>query len=316
MLGLEDALEKLDSYYDGFHFRINYNYYGPGFITAMTASLLEWGVAEQLFSVHSTNAGYFTTLGLYRELWGTQANICRPNAGVTYSQITPLRNAEQVDQATTTINSCIRCIVQENTSQGINDLLKVVGELHDNVWSHGKSTGFSMAQKWAIPNTNQQDHYLEFALADRGLGFLGEMNRARKTVLTDREAIEWCIIEGNSTKHASDERDLDQRLPEGHDGVNPMGQFACVMTENHHQGLGLAYLIKLVKKYDGELNLASGSCLLTINSAGENFKTISNPWKGVAISCRFKESSLLREVKNDGIKDEKIAAIMQRLKGG
>jgi len=66
----------------------------------------------------------------------------RLNEGRNYASITALRNAEQVDNATTTINNCIRSLAGNNDSKGISELTKVVGELHDNVWSHGKSTGF------------------------------------------------------------------------------------------------------------------------------------------------------------------------------
>ncbi|MDO9316599.1 MAG: hypothetical protein Q7V56_00160 [Gammaproteobacteria bacterium] len=69
--------------------------------------------------------------------------------------------------------------------------MNVVGELHDNVWSHGKSTGFSMAQKFKVPY--EEDYFIEFALADMGLGLRGEMIRAGKEVSSHEAAIEWCL---------------------------------------------------------------------------------------------------------------------------
>jgi len=48
------------------------------------------------------------------------------------------------------------------------------------------------------------------------------MKRARKPASSDQEAIEWCLVEGNSTKHANDEDDWAQRLPDDFVGSNPM----------------------------------------------------------------------------------------------
>ncbi|AXI03866.1 hypothetical protein HYN46_14080 [Aquirhabdus parva] len=318
MLGLQVALNRINSCFDEYgDCYLDKGHYGPGFIAALTAVLFERRVDERSFDTHSEVMSYLRTLGLHRVLWGNDVGAFqRVNEGRNYSPITALHNAEQVDNATTTINNCIRNFVRNRQSQGISELTKVVGELHDNVWSHGKSTGFSMAQKWAVTGTNRGDYYLEFALADRGFGFLEEMKRSRKNYAsTDQEAIEWCIVEGHSTKHADDEDEWFQRLPEDFTGVSPMGRVGVVTSENHHQGLGLANLVSLVQRYDGVLHIASGNSLFTMRNNTKEFSAVKTPWKGVTISCRFKESSLLRQIEKDVI-DAETAAIMSRLRGG
>ncbi len=167
--------------------------------------------------------------------------------------------------------------------------MEVVGELHDNVWAHGKATGFSMAQKYKVPR--EDDTYVEFALADLGLGFMGEMHRSKKECSSHQEAIEWCIQEGNSTKLHDDP--WTQRIPE--DCLrSPFGSSVPVRdSENNHQGLGLAKLVRLVNAYSGSLQIASGDALFTIDENKDTiYKRLPIQWKGVAISCRLRASAL------------------------
>ncbi|MFA0709694.1 hypothetical protein AB4653_28685, partial [Vibrio sp. 10N.222.48.A3] len=86
-------------------------------------------------------------------------------------------------------------------------------------------------------------------------------------------------------------------------------------TVNHHQGLGLAHLVRLIEQFQGTLTIASGRCLLNINEDGERVQeTLPTYWKGVAISCKFKLSLLCEEI-NDTV-DEQLLALMEQLRGG
>lgn len=291
-------------------------FYTPGYIVALTAFLHLHKVDMRGFDSHPDISGYLKAMDLSSALWGvTDYSLNRCNQGSNYSIITPLHTSEIVDVATESINGCIRSLTQTNESQGINDLFHVVGELHDNVWSHGLSSGFSMAQKIRVPNSNGTDHYFEFALADHGMGFLAEMKRSKKGVTTHKEAIEWCIVEGNSTKHSDDIDDWAQTFPADLLGNNPIGDNEPMRHEsNHHQGLGLAHLVKLVRKYNGKLYLISGDVCFHIDTKGkEEFLNLQKDWKGVAISCRFKESEL--SVEDNITPDEDILAIIKKLKG-
>jgi hypothetical protein len=104
--------------------------------------------------------------------------FARINVGVNYSPLVSLNSEQVVDAATSAMQGCIRSLV----SQDINidfaaELCDVVGDLHDNVWSHAQSPGVSMAQKWNAPMVSGE-HIIEFALADSGRGFLAELRRA------------------------------------------------------------------------------------------------------------------------------------------
>ena len=71
-------------------------------------------------------------------------------------------NEESTDSATQTVNGCSREHFDGLGFDAFADkLCGVVGDLHDNVWSHGKSTGFSMAQKWKMPCSTHETRGLE-----------------------------------------------------------------------------------------------------------------------------------------------------------
>lgn len=310
--------------FDGFIFEKDYDsisldrdHFTPGFLTALAAFIKTHNVPEKEFHAFEEQMSYLRTVGFHRELWQMADNINRVNCGRTYSPLTPLRDPAEVDQATTNINNCIRILLNNEKNEGIAGLLRVVGELHDNVWSHGKSTGFSMAQTIKVPYTNGSDHYIEFALADNGMGFLEELRRARIDITDHKAAIEWCIQEGNSSKLHKKDDGWTQRLPDDLIGSDPMMGFGGEVPENNHQGLGLAHLTKLVIDYEGELQLCTGDTLLKIDENGNRtFEKLKNEWKGVAVSCRFKMSKLRQTIKENTLEDsDRKHIIMERLRG-
>lgn len=156
-------------------------FYTPSFIVPLVCYLKRYPISQINFGVHPDNKTYFKTIGLYKQLWENHDTWQRANCGRTYSPIICLNSMEHVDQATEDICSCLRLMVEGLTSKGLAQLEAVVGELHDNVWSHGKATGFSMAQTY--------QGFIEFTLADQGFGLLGEMRRAGKIVNNHEDAI-------------------------------------------------------------------------------------------------------------------------------
>lgn len=152
-------------------------------------------------------------------------------------------------------------------------------------------------------------------MADKGYGFLGEMRRSGNLIEDHKSAIEWCIQEGNSTKHANDEDAWMQRLPFDLIGDNPMGVFGGEVSDNHHQGLGLAHLIKLVEDFNGELYLVSGNIALHIKNKQRNYLPCKHVWKGVIISCRFDQDELLNSIRPNSIDDQQVNDIIKRLRG-
>lgn len=144
-----------------------------------------------------------------------------------------------------------------------DDLITTIGELHDNVWSHGQGIGVSQAQIYSIKGKT----HIELAVADCGIGFFRELRSKGIRIDTCREAIEWCLEEGNTSKGPKEEDDgWSQRLPEDAMG-SPMNTATTQQDQgNHHQGLGLYLLECLVNNAKGQLQIASGNALITLQN--------------------------------------------------
>lgn len=293
MDGLYELLNRnistSDSGRDAF-FDIHNNHYSPGFWTGYVARARARNLRLQDLDIRNMDRlNYAKAIAIERALGQTDTYpYTRRRAGENYSPLVLLESREQTDGATSEINQCIRGLFGDaQYAEFVSSICELVGDLLDNVWAHGKSTGFSMAQKWRDP----PDGFLfEFAVADCGMGFLRELQRVGMPITDDRAAIEWCIQPGNSTK----KRDVDeweQRLPVDVMG-NPMGRFGRVVeSDNHHMGLGLAKLISSVEQFHGRCWLASGGAMLCISPDGHrSYTKIPIPWKGVALACRFDSS--------------------------
>lgn len=106
-----------------------------------------------------------------------------------------------------------------NAQELLRSLTNVVGELHDNVCSHGKTFGFSMAQVCK--------DVAEFCIADLGGGFLKVLNRVHVPgISSDHDAIKWCLCRNNTSTSYEQRDPWEQSLPPDFSGVNPMGRNA------------------------------------------------------------------------------------------
>ncbi|QNH03772.1 hypothetical protein HNQ27_13655 [Pseudomonas sp. B11D7D] len=304
--------------------KLRSDYYTPGYIVVLTAHLRRYNIPKAAVTfVDARNAGYFSVMGLSKALWGEDDyRQFRGKAGCTYAPLTHLDSRDAVDDATQQINSCLREMAANSPyydyreSEAFKELMHVVGELHDNVWSHGMDRGFSAANRAKSVKKGE----IEFALADTGLGFLGELHQsgvARKYGITsDREAIEWCIQEGNSSKLAQHEDEWAQSVPEDLLGDSPYGSSVTprrVLNGNHHQGLGLAKLLTLAKRYDAKLCIISGKAILNMDKGVLSFAEANFPWKGVAISLTLQESKMAKAQATPASAD--IDDIMNQLRG-
>ena len=291
---------------------INYgNFLRPSYIVAMAAFIKHKKLPSNSFRV-TDNAifGYLDTIGFFEELWNIDRCNIRVCNGKNYSPLVLVDDEEAINSANTEITNCISYLTNNSVDDGINLLKEVIGELHDNVWSHGVTTGFSMAQKYG---KNLENSTIEFAIADCGGGFLSEMKRVGLNANTHQEAIEWCIEKGNSSKKYAAEKDdgWTQNLPS--DVINnPMKKFAKHQKGNNHAGLGLAKLMELVQQYKGELRVISGDAILSIY-AGDNRMHYSSCsfWPGVIVECELKIAN--HKYTNIALDDE-LDCILQDLK--
>lgn len=297
--GLIDTINYLSRYWSADNNTLTFpdGFLTPGALVVLTAFAKSKNLEQDRLTLSSATSGYVSAIGLSKALCGVDDyEYGRRKEGKNYSTLEHLNSPEATDIATSRINSCIRSFVSDILpAEFVAKLCEVVGDLHENVWAHGMASGFSMAQKWPVPWTFKRDHYLEFALADSGLGFLSEMRRVGMDVNSHREAIEWCIQEGHSTKKLKPEGEWVQRIPEDVIGNPLRGVEQTRITDNHHMGLGLYKLTQLIKEFHGTLWLATGDTALILEPDQENaYISLIDPWQGVAIACRFKASLIAR----------------------
>ncbi|PPD44397.1 MAG: hypothetical protein CTY16_11795 [Methylobacter sp.] len=313
MYGLSEFLSRDLGIQKNGQLSIGVDWKPPGYWAALAACCRSKQIEfEKLHFYSEKTKGYASAIALENALSGKDSyQYERKKSGENYSELVLLDCADGTDKATSTINSCIRYIFDSREVSGFSkDLCDVVGDLHDNVWSHGKSTGFSMAQKWDDYNT--KGCCFEFALADCGFGFLGELRRVGLPFDCDEDSISWCIEKGNSSKKLKVRDEWSQRLPQDIAGNPIPGIGQPVMSENHHMGLGLAKLIDLINNYKGQLWLASGEKTLVIDDQGnKRFKHNVQKWQGVALACRFDTEKVKNYKKYDN--DEVITSLINLL---
>lgn len=308
---MKDLLSFLLCITENERLNINNSFVVPSYWVALAADCRFRNISFEQLSFSEERKSYARAIGLEKALNQVDHYYYeRKNSGKNYSELVLLNSSDDTDKANSTINSCIRHLFSDSQlSDFVSDLCDVVGDLHDNVWSHGKSTGFSMAQKWQ-DYSSKQDCF-EFALADCGFGFLKELQRVGLNIQDDESAINWCIQEGNSSKTLKPKDNWSQRLPVDMAG-NPMPVAQIIETENNHRGIGLAKLLNLVKTYQGQLWLASGEKTLVIESnSNQFFKTNTLRWQGVALACRFNIETAKSYHKNNN--DEANNAILELL---
>lgn len=296
-------------------------FFAPGFWSALAAFVSYKGIAlEHIHFEEKKPREYFSAIGFER-LFGPQDHypLVRRNHGVHYSMLERLDHPETTDTATSAINGCIRHALGRDLPKPFVEMLcDVVGDLHENVWAHGKASGFSVAQRWKSSPWNPVSHeyHIEFALADSGLGFLREVRSVGLPIPSDQAAIAWCIEEGHSTKKLKPTSDWAQRMPSDLMG-NPLRDVEQVrVSENHHMGLGLAKLVRLVREFRGFLWLASGSSVLKLAPGSRPaYIDTQYPWQGVALACRFHSSDIAKMRRDFETGDRDIQEIMRRLGG-
>jgi hypothetical protein len=320
--GLLEALNRLDDLAGPAPGDITVpgTFFAPGFWAALAAFARHKGISPDRVHLEAKPKDYFSAIGFSRALGGRDDYPYeRRNRGINYSLLEHLDNPETTNTATSAINGCIRKSLGSDLPKPFVEMLcDVVGDMHENVWAHGKASGFSIAQRWKASPLNplSRDFNIEFALADAGIGFLSEVQSAGLNINSDREAIEWCIQEGHSTKKIRPTSDWAQRMPADLIGNPLRGVEQIRVSENHHMGLGLAKLVRLVREFRGFLWLASGTSVLWLApESAPAYIDIKHRWQGVAMACRFRSRDLAKTRREFETGDKDIQEIMRILGG-
>lgn len=209
-------------------------------------------------------------------------------SGKSYSPLCRIDDQADVDSANHLVSSTLESHLVGNPRL-LSVVRQVVGEIHDNVWSHARGVGFSACQ---IYGTTEADRLVQFAVADCGAGFLRNARRVLSSLSDDFEAIEWCLEKNNTS--AGMPHEFAQRIdPDDPFGGLPPG-VPTRTSSNHHQGLGLYKLRKCVEAANGSMVLVSGSGGLVLKRDGTTIRiTPPIPWRGVFIEFELPSSAVL-----------------------
>ena len=151
-------------------YEVGPNFYTPGFWVAIASLLKSKSIAHEAVRFLSSETRQYSKAIMLPVALGADDSYphIRGNEGRNYSGLVLLEDRDATDRATQAINDCIRAQCKGlGLENFVRELCSVVGDLHDNVWSHGKSTGFSMFQRWKKPYSTE-DILFEFSLADCG----------------------------------------------------------------------------------------------------------------------------------------------------
>jgi hypothetical protein len=182
----------------------------------------------------------------------------------TVSPLTSLVYPSEVEVCNRRVSAILKDVLTGAEQATLDPSRLLIGELHDKVASHAKGRGYSALQVYS-------DH-AEFAVCDTGRGFLRNVRRVEKNVLTDKDAIEWALLKGNTTATRRDpfaQRD-DVEWDDNHDG-------------NHHMGIGLWRLVRLVEETSGRLWIWSGDTTYYQTAERRSYQKAPVAWSGVMI---------------------------------
>ena len=222
--------------------------------------------------------------------------------GKKYSPLARLVHDTDVEIADDTVTACLHANFGEELRATVNEICRVIGELHDNVASHARGAGFSALQVYQ----GKPSAIVEFAVCDAGVGLLRNVMRVEPTVTTHQAAVHWCFQKGNTTARSPVD-DISQRLPDDAP-MNPYPKHIPTRsTENHHLGEGLWQLLRLVVEIGGTLWALTGDAELEVtpaNPAG-TYTRSKLDWHGLAIEVSLPVGSIYASQPKAG--DESIA---------
>ncbi len=217
---------------------------------------------------------YATTIGLMDSLHGRKPTT-RP-AGSTYSGIVQLNDAHAVEGCTGAIADFVygRLASHEPLAR---EIVRLIGELHDNVASHARGVGFSAAQ---VYSSN-----IFFAIADAGCGMPRNVRGFLRKAIGDVEAVAWCLERGNTTGGIEDP--MAQTLPE--DAMhNPFPRTVPVRrSANNHLGEGLWLLRELARVTRGAIMVWSQEGRVVEETARPRIEASVPRWNGTLIAVQL-----------------------------
>lgn len=128
--------------------------------------------------------------------------------------------------------------------------------------SHSDVGGFAMAQYYA------KKKKVQFAVADKGVGFLKNIKLSYPYINTEKDAILKALEKGvTSTK-------------------------ARMYQQHKNAGYGLYAMFEILKLTGGSFVIISNNTMATFNEGKISFKEMDIPWNGTVIAFEFFEENI------------------------
>jgi hypothetical protein len=119
----------------------------PVLSTLIAAECLRRPAARTHFSLLGDAVSYGKTVGLASVLAGSFEDLQRTRySEATYSPLARLATHADVEGATDTVTECLHRHLDSAYASAVDEICRIIGELHDNVASHARGAGFSALQ--------------------------------------------------------------------------------------------------------------------------------------------------------------------------
>jgi len=135
-------------------------------------------------------------------------------------------------------------------------------ELMNNVADHSQADGHVMTQYYS---TNKK---VQFAIADRGVGFLSNLQLKYNDIYTEEEAIFKALEKGVT--------------------ATPQKMYGS----EKNAGYGLYAMLEILKETRGSFVIISNDTLVRYKSDNYDVKKLEKAWKGVVVAFEFDEAQI------------------------
>lgn len=135
-------------------------------------------------------------------------------------------------------------------------------ELMNNVADHAQSIGHVMVQYYP---TNKK---VQFAIADKGVGFLSNLRLKYSDIYTEEEAIYKALEKGITAT------------------------LTTMYGQEKNAGYGLYAMVEILKQTKGEFVIISNDTIVRYRNGEYTSKILEDAWKGVVVSFRFDEAKI------------------------
>ena len=193
------------------------------------------------------------------------------NPNTSYSPIERIINrGENIDKVAKQLSSVMLKNYSDLNERDIKDLndylFYLFTEMMNNVIDHSKSSvgGFAMAQYY------EKNRKIQFAIADRGVGFLENVKLKLSNISNEIEAIEKALAKGFTATTQT------------------------MYGQERNAGYGLYAMTKIIEQVEGKFVIISNDGLYRYDTFTKKIerKILDTPYKGVIIAFEFEEGNI------------------------